>query len=76
MATNYKYTQNGITFNNVKTPAIATGGITVGNNYSANTLTGQLNSISVDATNAVSIDWNGAQLGTTTINTTGELLSH
>lgn len=26
--------------------------------------------------NAVEIDWNGAQLGTTTINTTGELLSH
>lgn len=26
--------------------------------------------------NAVEIDWNGAQLGTTTINTTGELLSY
>ena len=26
--------------------------------------------------NAVEIDWNGAQLGTTIINTTGELLSH
>ena len=26
--------------------------------------------------NAVEIDWNGAQLGTTTINTTGELLSN
>ena len=26
--------------------------------------------------NAVEIDWNGAQLGTTTINTTGQLLSH
>ena len=26
--------------------------------------------------NAVEIDWNEAQLGTTTINTTGELLSH
>ena len=26
--------------------------------------------------NAIEIDWNGAQLGTTTINTTGELLSH
>lgn len=26
--------------------------------------------------NAVEIDWNGAQLGATTINTTGELLSH
>ena len=26
--------------------------------------------------NCIDIDWNGAQLGTTTINTTGELLSH
>ena len=28
---NYTYTQNGITFDNVKAPAISTGGITVCN---------------------------------------------
>ena len=57
---NYTYTQNGITFDDIKAPLIATGGITVGNKYSTNAFTGELNSITVDATNAVSIDWNGA----------------
>jgi len=28
---NYTYTQNGIEFNDIKTPAISTGGITVCN---------------------------------------------
>lgn len=85
---NYTYTQNGITFDDVKAPLIAQGGITVGNKYSTNAFTGELNSISVDATNAVSIDWNNAQLGNKVdsatltpgeeiiIQTTGQLLSY
>lgn len=73
---NYTYTQNGITFNDIKEPSFAQGGITVGTKYSTNAFTGELNSITVDATNAVSINWNGAQLGDKEINTTGELLSH
>lgn len=85
---NYTYTQNGITFNDIKEPSFAQGGITVGTKYSTNAFTGELNSISVDATNAVSIDWNNAQLGNKVdsatltpgeeiiIQTTGQLLSY
>lgn len=88
MATNYTYTQNGITFNDIKAPGISTGGITVGSEYDYNMFTGVLNSISTDATNAVSIDWNNAQLGNKVdsatltpgeeiiIQTTGQLLSY
>ena len=57
---NYTYTQNDITFNDIKVLLIAQGGITVANEYDFNAFTGELNSITVDATNAVSIDWNGA----------------
>lgn len=64
--------QNGIDFNNISFT-----------NYTAVSAVVSIDSANKIAagkgsyvTNAVTIDWNGAQLGTTTINTTGKLLSY
>ena len=42
----------------------------------ANSLKGGEIDTAIQSFNAIDIDWNGAQLGTTTINTTGKLLSY
>ena len=68
------YTSNNITFNDVKQVPYQWNGM---NGRKEN---GDFEYADEDGVqpfvNAVEIDWNGAQLGTTTINTTGELLSH
>ena len=68
------YTSNNITFNDVKQVPYQWNGM---NGRKEN---GDFEYAEEDGVqpfvNAVEIDWNGAQLGTTTINTTGELLSH
>ena len=72
-------TQNGIIFNN--TSKIGTGtAIKLLKNGAAADMSADIADENggklPSKVNAVEIDWNRAQLGTTTINTTGELLSH
>ena len=68
------YTSNNITFNDVKQTSMGWGALM------GRTANGDFSDAEDDGVepfvNAVEIDWNGAKLGTTTINTTGQLLSY
>ena len=64
--------QNGIDFNNISFTDYTFVDSVVSKDSASKIAAGKGRYV----TNAVTIDWNGAQLGTTTINTTGELLSH
>ena len=73
---NFSYTQNGILFNNLdnapKPVKKVTGKIfNTNNDYEYVSEDGIQYSL-----DAITLDWNGAQLGDKEINTTGELLSH
>ena len=75
------YTNNGITFGDVKIPVHYTQGIAAGAPYTVDgktagsRVTGEIDT-AIQSFNAIDIDWNGAQLGDKEINTAGELLSH
>ena len=62
--------QNGIDFNNISFTEYTFVDSVVSKDSAIASSKGSY------VTNAVTIDWNGAQLGTTTINTTGKLLSY
>ena len=68
------YASNNITFNDVKQVPYQWNGMN-GRKENGDFEYAQEDGVKYFV-NAVDIDWNGAQLGTTTINTTGELLSH
>lgn len=75
------YTNNGITFTDIKKVLHEAGGVAGKENYTvsgsnANSLKGGEIDTAIQSFNAIDIDWNGAQLGDKEINTTGELLSH
>ena len=74
--------QSGINFNNINKDAVysATGKYshyanTDNGNFDVDYLSENPDDIA-KSFNAIEIDWNGAKLGTTTINTTGQLLSY
>ena len=64
--------QNGIDFNNISFTNYVPVEAVVSGESASKIAAGKGRYV----TNAVTIDWNGAQLGTTIINTTGKLLSY
>lgn len=73
---NFSYTQNGILFNNLDNapkPVKKVNGkiFNTKNDYEYASEDGIQYTL-----DAITLDWNGTKLGASTINTTGELLSH
>ena len=74
MAFSYITDPSGIKFNNL--PSSGTKGLNYKPQYGNNEFE-FVNELGVEPfVNAVEIDWNGANLGSYIINTTGQLLSH
>ena len=68
-------TQSGIQFTNIyKDGGIKHGDTLIQNTWKASSAYPSDDNFPL--VNAVDIDWNGAKLGSTTINTTGDLLSY
>ena len=74
-----KYTENDVTFNDVKTPNVLISGVlgrkgrlSINNQQEEITISDKAPSL----INAIDIDWDGAEINGTTINTTAQLLNY